>query len=106
MEMFLTVLCMSLLSVGVSAALFAAATADDRRREALPLDSRLTTEATPRFFAVAQPVVPPPVGAIPVDVLLLRLEQHMRLEQAAAESFHQLPTPASLHVRTMSPLVH
>lgn len=106
MEMFLMVMCMSLLGVAVSAALFAAATADERRRELRPLDQRLVAETPPRFFTVAQPVVTSPVGAIPVDVLLLRLEQHIRLEQAAAESFHQFPTPESLHVRTVSPLVH
>lgn len=106
MEMFLMVLCMSLLGVGVSAALFAAATADDRRREAAPLGQRLVAETPQRFFTVTTPVVTPPVGAIPIDVLLLRLEQHIRLEQAAAESFHQFPTPESLHVRTVSPLVH
>lgn len=106
MEMFLTVLCMSLLGVAVSAALFAAATADDRRRAAVPLGQRLVAETPQRFFTVRSPIVPPPVSAIPVDVLLLRLEQHIRLEQAAAESFHQFPTPESLHVRTVSPLVH
>ena len=105
MEMFLMVLCMSLLGVGVSAALFAAATADERRRDARPLDQRLVAETPQRFFTVAQPLVPP-AGALPIDVLLLRLEQHIRLEQAAAESFHQFPTPESLHVRTVSPLVH
>jgi hypothetical protein len=106
MEMFLMALCMSLLGVGVSAALFAAATADDRRREARPLDQRLVAETPQRFFAVGPTLIPPSVGAVPVDVLLLRLEQHIRLEQAAAESFHQFPTPESLHVRTVSPLVH
>jgi hypothetical protein len=105
MEMFLMVLCMSLLGVGVSAALFAAATADERRREVPPLDQRLVAETPQRFFAVVPPVVPP-IDVVPIDVLLLRLEQHIRLEQAAAESFHQFPTPESLHVRTVSPLVH
>ena len=106
MEMFLMVLCLSLVGVGVSAALFAAATSDERRREARPLDQRLVAETPQRFFAVGAPVVPPAVGAVPVDVLLMRLEQHIRLEQAAAESFHQFPTAESLHVRTVSPLVH
>jgi hypothetical protein len=107
MEMFLMVLCISLLGVGVSAALFAAATAEERRREARqPLDRRLVAESPQRFFTVPAPALPVQPGALPVDVLLLRLEQHIRLEQAAAETFHQFPTPESLHTRTVSPLLH
>jgi hypothetical protein len=39
-------------------------------------------------------------------VLLLQIDRHVRLEQAAAESFLDAPTTASLHSRTTSPLVH
>lgn len=45
-------------------------------------------------------------GGTQVPLLLQRLEQHIRLEQAAAESFHQYPTVASLHKHTASPLLH
>jgi hypothetical protein len=43
---------------------------------------------------------------VPIEVLLLQLERHVRLEQAAAESFHWCPTPEALHMNTSSPLVH
>jgi hypothetical protein len=43
---------------------------------------------------------------VPIDVLLLQLERHVRLEQAAAESFLMAPTVENLHSRTSSPLVH
>ena len=38
----------------------------------------------------------------PVEVLLLQLEQHIRLEQAAAEGFVRTPTAESLHGATSS----
>jgi hypothetical protein len=41
-----------------------------------------------------------------VDVLLKQLEEHIKAEQAAAESFIHYPTAASLHSRTTSPLAH
>ena len=43
---------------------------------------------------------------LPLEVLLLQIEQHVRLEQAAAESFHQFPTVEALHRHTASPLMH
>ena len=106
MEMFLMALCLSLLGVAVSTALFAAATVDERRAQAAPLEPRLAPETPQRFFTTVAPPVLHVQSGIPIDVLLLRLEQHVRLEQAAAESFHQLPTRESLHIRTVSPLVH
>ena len=51
---------------------------------------------------------PSPVMAtqVPIEVLLLQIERHVRLEHAAAEAFQQAPTPELLHIRTASPLVH
>jgi hypothetical protein len=43
---------------------------------------------------------------VPIEALLLQIESHVRLEQAAAESFLQTPTPALLHSKTISPLVN
>lgn len=106
MEMFLMALCLSLLGIAVSGVLFAAATRDERQAEPQPLDTRMMLDA-PRFFTT-MPIAPrsqPPLG-IPVEVLLMQLERHVRLEQAAAESFHSSPTVQSLHSRTTSPLVH
>jgi hypothetical protein len=44
--------------------------------------------------------------AVPIEALLLQIDSHVRLEQAAAESFLETPNPSLLHSRTMSPLVH
>jgi hypothetical protein len=120
MVMFLLVACTALFGLAVTALAFGAATREaglpERRLEpTLPL-------APSRFFVN-------PAGAadlagmgtsplsdtrvplesdtrVPIEVLLLRLERHVRLEQAAAEAFLDLPTVASLHSRTASPLVH
>ncbi len=103
MEMFLMVATVSLLGIVVSIGLFAAAmhgeerTAEARVEQALPL-------GPPRFFLQQRPVAAAP--RVPIEVLLLQIERHVRLEQAAAESFLDAPTPKSLHSRTTSPLVH
>jgi hypothetical protein len=39
-------------------------------------------------------------------MLLSQIERHVRLEQAAAEAYLDLPTRDSLHSRTESPLLH
>jgi hypothetical protein len=98
MEMFLMGLALSLLGVVVSAACFAAATRDERR-QAPARDAPVV--APPRFFAGE--ALPP---RVPIEALLLQIERHVRLEQAAAESFLHAPTAETLHSRTMSPLVH
>jgi hypothetical protein len=102
MEMLLLGLALSLLGITVSAVLFMAAT-----RDASPADAaaRLSAPqlATPRFFAEQAMSVP---TSVPIEVLLLQIERHVRLEQAAAEAFLASPTRDSLHSRTLSPLVH
>lgn len=105
MEMFLMGLCLSLLGVAVSALTFGAATRREREAEAAQPAKKLPMPA-PQFFATdsAQPAAPAP--RVPLDVLLLQIERHVRLEQAAAEAFLTLPTTESLHSRTTSPLVH
>jgi hypothetical protein len=110
MEMFLMAAIMSLLSVAVCAVLFAAATRDERGEAARPAVQ--AAREPQRFFASA----PAPRAEatkearepelVPVEALLLRIEQHIRLEQAAAESFLHRPTDESLHSRTTSRLVN
>jgi hypothetical protein len=52
-------------------------------------------------------LIPPgPRQQVPLEALLLQIEKHVRLEQAAAESFLESPTPSLLHSRTDSPLVN
>ena len=43
---------------------------------------------------------------IPIEVLLREIETHVRLEQAAAESFLAFPSHAQLHSKTTSPFVN
>jgi hypothetical protein len=47
-----------------------------------------------------------PARQVPIEALLLQIENHVRLEQAAAESFLQAPDSAHLHSRTTSALVN
>ena len=111
MEMFLMGLCLSMLGVAAAALAFGAATRGEPGRaegeiqakaaEASPLTVSM---GTPRFFAAGTGL--PPHQPVPLDVLLLQIERHVRLEQAAAESFINQPSSASLHSRTMSPLAH
>lgn len=100
MEMFLMGLCIGLFGLAVSAAAFGAATrqvgsapAEPREAQALPPSKFFIDAEAPR---ASQP-------SAPVEVLLLQLEQHIRLEQAAAEGFLSAPTSESLHGRTTSP---
>ena len=113
MEMLLMLVAMSLLGTAVSAALFGAATHGQKRE---PWSRPTKRPATPQRFFVADerptadtsiPVVPTPLPeSVPLDLLLLQIERHVRLEQAAAESFHRTPNGQSLHNRTASPLVN
>jgi len=101
MEMFVTLVALSVVGTLVGATLLIAAA----RPSAPPAVEKSTPVTLPsaRFFGEHMP----PVSAqVPVEVLLLQIERHVRLEQAAAESFVDLPTRELLHSRTASPLVH
>ena len=96
---------LSLVGVAVNAALFAAATREPPvvRAPEPQIDARLL--AAPSHFFVddrARPAAPP----VAIEELLLQIERHVRLEQAAAEAFQDFPTVESLHMQTTSPLVH
>ncbi len=103
MEMFLMALALSIFGLAVSAIAFGAATRTERRPE-LPVRPQLDL-APERFFSDT-PKAFHRQPQVPLEVLLLQIEQHVRLEQAAAESFISLPSPAALNCRTQSPLVH
>jgi hypothetical protein len=105
MEMFLMALCMSLLGVAVTAIAFGAATREEAgEAETLPVRPAAAPAPT-RFFVEEMPVMATE-PRVPIEALLLQIERHIRLEQAAAESFLDCPTAQSLHSRTTSPLVH
>ena len=67
----------------------------------------MTARLPARFFANHAAVLPDlcAPAQVPIEALLLQIENHVRLEQAAAESFLEYPTAALLHSRTMSPLI-
>ncbi len=109
MEMLLMGMCISVFGLAVAAIAFGAAT----RPDSVPASAKLQpvkTEAPARFFAdsippftPARPAMPSP---IPIQALLLQIENHVRLEQAAAESFIDYPSAALLHSKTASPFVN
>jgi len=111
MEMFLMILTMSVFCFAVACVAFGAATREEQDvRVGQPVARPgMHLPLSPRFFADAAEA---PLAAsaghqqVPLDVLLLQIDRHVRLETAAAESFLEAPTTASLHSRTTSPLVH
>jgi hypothetical protein len=112
MAMFLMILTMSVFCFAVACVAFGAATREEQdvqvaRPVARPAMHLSLTQ--PRFFAdAAEASLAASAGPqqVPLEVLLLQIDRHVRLEQAAAESFLEAPTAASLHSRTTSPLVH
>ncbi len=104
MEMLLMGVCLSILGLAVTCMAFGAATRSEPVAE--PAKEAVKAVAPARFF-VQQPVLPVAAHTrVPLEALLLQLENHVRLEQAAVESFLQTPTSALLHSRTMSTLVN
>ncbi len=108
MEMLLMGLCVAVFGVGVAAAAFGAATRSEipssTEQPMLPL-----VKAVPptRFFSDS--VAAPQTLAsrqVPIEVLLLQIENHVRMEQAAAELFISTPTQTQLHSKTNSPFVN
>lgn len=111
MVMFLMALCVAMFGLAVSAIAFSAATRDAQAPDAQALPEQKPVQTVvreTRFFAAPVPAPAHALAAprVPVDVLLLQLERHVRLEVAAAESFLSVPTVESLHSRTASPLRH
>ncbi len=100
MTLFLILAALSLVSLAVTTVLFAALLSSDRPPEA-PTDERLARLPS-HFFADDR--TPNQRSAVPLDVLLLQIERHVRLEHAAAESFQHAPTIEALHTATTSPL--
>jgi hypothetical protein len=106
MEMLLMGICISVFGLAVAALAFGAATRPERAVTAQPEVRPAQAVAPARFFAdhVVTPATQTPY--VPIEALLLQIENHVRLEQAAAESFVEFPTTALLHSKTVSPLVN
>ena len=109
MEMLLMGACLSVFGLAVACLAFGAATRTEERTPAprpQPQPAAAKAAVKPRFFVDPVLFPQPARPRIPIEALLLQIENHVRLEQAAAESFLQTPTPALLHSRTISPLVN
>jgi hypothetical protein len=108
MDMLLIGLCVAVCGVAFVALAFVAAMHSDSWNSPAQPELPLVKAVAPaRFFsdrAPAPPVVPP--LQLPIEALLLQIENHVRLEQAAAESFLAFPSQALLHSKTTSPFVN
>jgi hypothetical protein len=104
MFMFLTILFASFAAIAVGALIVASGS--PRQAEAVSLQPERTENlGTQRFFG-ADAQAPALRQTVPIEVLMSQIEKHVRLEQAAAQSFLDVPTRESLHSRTESPFVN
>lgn len=109
MEMLLMGACLSLFGLAVACLAFGAATRDgDQPSPAAAVHTEAVKAAvSPARFFVERPAAPLAArNRVPIEALLLQLESHVRLEQAAAQSFLESPNSSLLHSRTISPLVN
>jgi len=103
MEMLLMGAVLALFGLAVSCAAFGAATRDEG-----PVQTEGIRAAVPetRFFAAMPAETIPEYKGVPIEALLLQIENHIRLEHAAAQSFVAAPSPSMLQSRTISRLVN
>jgi hypothetical protein len=110
MEMLLMGVCLSVFGLAVVCLAFGAATrgVDETASVApgLPKEAVQAAASPSRFFGDRPPLPAAARNRVPIEALLLQLESHVRLEQAAAQSFLQSPNSSLLHSRTISPLVN
>jgi hypothetical protein len=99
MEMLLMGAVLSMFGLAVTCMAFGAATRGLDREPVKEKPALKPSIPAPRFFVN-------PARQVPIEALLLQIENHVRLEQAAAESFLQAPDSAHLHSRTTSALVN
>jgi hypothetical protein len=107
MEMLLIGTCLSLLGLAVTCLAFnSSMPREEMAPVAEPEMVKAAAETPGRFFG--EPAMAPLLARtqVPLEALLLQIENHVRLEHAAAESFLAAPDAVLLHSRTMSPLVN
>ena len=105
MEMLLMGICVSVFGMAIACAAFGAAVRPEQRvLEVQP--ETVKAPAPARFFVDGITIPAHPQPRVPIEALLLQIESHVRLEQAAAESFLSAPTSALLHGKTISPFVN
>lgn len=107
MEMLLMGICISVFGLAVAALAFGAATRPERTAQAAQPEVQPAIAVAPaRFFADCLATPMAAQSRVSIEALLLQIENHVRLEQAAAESFVEFPTARSLHSKTSSPFVN
>jgi len=109
MEMLLMGVVISMFGLAVTCLAFGAATREPAAAKEAAAKEKVEVKAATanaRFFAgaPARPVMD--LNRVPIEALLLQIENHVRLEQAAAECFLESPNPTLLHSRTISTLVN
>ena len=106
MEMLLMGGVLSLFGMAVVCLAFGAATRSEVSESVPQQQPQTAAKPAPARFFAAQPSAPIPLAPrVPIEALLLQIENHVRLEHAAAESFVEYPTAALLHSRTISTLI-
>ena len=113
MEMLLMGACLSLFGLAVACLAFGAATrtaettaAPAAQEKALAREAVKVAAPAPRFFVDPLSLPVAARSRVPIEALLLQIENHIRLEHAAAECFLEAPDASLLHSRTISPLVN
>ncbi len=110
MEMLLMGACLSMFGLAVACLAFGAATRETTgTAAAAPALEKAVAKAAvaPARFFVDAPALPMAArNKVPVEALLLQLENHVRLEHAAAECFLESPNASLLHSRTTSTFVN
>lgn len=102
MSMLLTILTMSAVVFVLSLVCLKAALKPAEDRPELRADRKLGMDS--QFFAGDLAAVPTHV--IPREVLLAQIERHVRLEQAVAENFLEVPSRETLHTPSPSQFVN
>ena len=109
MEMLLMGVCLSVFGLAVACLAFGAATREPEAAAAAQAVQKEAVKAAVRpagFFADPPPLPMAAYSQVPIEALLLQIENHVRLEHAAAESFLASPNASLLHSRTISTLVN
>ena len=106
MDMLIMGLCFTFVGLAVTAIAFAASTRPVASSPKVQPELPATKAAPARFFSERVTPSIPAHMQVPIEVLLQQIENHIRLEQAAAESFVAYPNHAMLHSKTTSPFVN
>ncbi len=107
MDMLVMGLCFTFFCLAITAMAFAAATRPEGQKLKPQPEYPAVTVAPAHFFSNSlKPCIPTTPIEVPIEVLLQQIEHHVRLEQAAVESFVAFPTHALLHSKTTSPFVN